>query len=126
MFSLSCCAFDCTTLSIAVAVFVLTLCYMRSRRKKDFPPGPRGLPIVGYVPFVSGNIGEKFFKMKGKYGSVMSVKIGSDDWVVLNDFDVMNEVGISSFDKYRPGLGLAWLASGYALPLSERSLLSFL
>ncbi|RWR99986.1 cytochrome P450 2J6-like protein [Dinothrombium tinctorium] len=60
-------------LSLIVTVFVFNLS-KRLFRERRLPPGPWGLPIVGYLPF----LGKKpFVKMKAlakKYGNVFSLK----------------------------------------------------
>lgn len=87
---------ECSTVLLGMALFFALYYFMKSRQKANFPPGPSGFPIVGYVPFATGNLGEKFTNLKEKYGDVMSVKIGLEDWVILNGFDVINEVSMYS------------------------------
>ena len=71
---------------------LVVLYFIKSRRPKNFPPGPLSLPIVGYAPFLGDNVADKLMKMKSKFGPVMSIQMGTEDWVVLNGFDMMNEV----------------------------------
>lgn len=40
------------------------------RARSNFPPGPLGLPIVGYLPFISENLHIDFTKLGKKYGDV--------------------------------------------------------
>ncbi|XP_055940911.1 cytochrome P450 2J5-like [Argiope bruennichi] len=56
------------------------------------PPGPTGLPFVGYLPFLSNEPHKKFWKMRGKYGDVIGVNVGHKFLVVLNEYKVMKEV----------------------------------
>ncbi|XP_077971871.1 cytochrome P450 2B19-like [Styela clava] len=70
------------------------------RKPKNFPPGPRGLPIVGYIPFISKNPAKTFLKLKEKFGSVVSVQFGQEDWVILNDYDTISEAFVKQGQKF--------------------------
>ncbi|KFM59349.1 Cytochrome P450 2A12, partial [Stegodyphus mimosarum] len=50
------------------------------------PPGPIGLPIIGYYPFMSSKPYLFLDKLAQTYGPVYSLKLGSQYVVVLNDF----------------------------------------
>ncbi|GFX99243.1 cytochrome P450 18a1 [Trichonephila clavipes] len=50
------------------------------------PPGPRGWPIVGYIPYMSSKPYLDFQKLAKIYGPVFSLQLGSQYVVVLNDF----------------------------------------
>ncbi|GFQ95359.1 cytochrome P450 18a1, partial [Trichonephila clavata] len=56
------------------------------------PPGPVGLPIVGYLPFLGKEPHKTLRKMKEKYGDVISVYLGPKYTVVLNEYTVVKEV----------------------------------
>ena len=62
------------------------------RRPKKFPPGPRGFPLVGYLPFLGKTPERTVDKLSKKYGKIMSVRMGFEDAVFLNDFDSINKV----------------------------------
>ncbi|XP_039248612.2 cytochrome P450 2H2-like [Styela clava] len=99
-----CC--DCTSTIFGVAAFAL--CWYIFKRPKNFPPGPHGLPLVGYAPFLTNNMADDFMKMKTKYGSVMSVQMGREDWVILNGYDTINEALVKQGEKFsgRPSIFL--------------------
>nr|XP_039258472.1 cytochrome P450 2J3-like [Styela clava] len=77
------------TLTIGMATILLL--YYMLKRPKNFPPGPHGLPIIGYVPFMGKNPAVHLQKIWRKYGSVMSVQFGREFWVILNDYQVINQ-----------------------------------
>lgn len=82
--------FDFTTFFLALICFLAT--YRWIKRPKNFPPGPRGVPILGVIPFIGSHI-ERTFRDWGKqYGPVMSVRLGRKDFVILNDLDVIKQV----------------------------------
>nr|XP_039247430.1 cytochrome P450 2J3-like [Styela clava] len=91
---------SCDCLTVIFGLLVLGLCWYILKRPKNFPPGPYGLPLVGYAPFLENNLADDFMKMKKKYGSVMSVQIGRKDWVILNDFDTINEAFLKQGEAF--------------------------
>nr|XP_039268842.1 cytochrome P450 2U1-like [Styela clava] len=86
--------------TVFIGLSVLILFYYFLKRPKNFPPGPHGLPLVGYIPFLEKNMAEGLRKLKDKYGSVMAVQFGRDDCVVLNSYDSINEALVKQGEKF--------------------------
>ncbi|KAJ0716384.1 putative flavonoid 3',5'-hydroxylase [Helianthus annuus] len=61
-------------------------------RKAHLPPGPYGLPVIGYLPFLSSNLHEKFTDIAHKYGPIFSLQLGSKLHVVVNSMDLAKVV----------------------------------
>uniref|UniRef100_A0A6B0VDT0 Cytochrome n=1 Tax=Ixodes ricinus TaxID=34613 RepID=A0A6B0VDT0_IXORI len=59
--------------------------------KKGLPPGPYGLPFVGYLPFMSKDGYRGVEALKEKYGTVFGVTLGSRYVVFLCDFGSIKE-----------------------------------
>nr|XP_039248643.1 cytochrome P450 2U1-like [Styela clava] len=89
---------DYPTYFIGISTFLI--CYYLFKRPKNFPPGPRGLPLLGYVPFLGSNTAESLRQLKEKYGSVMSIQFGREYWVILNDFNAINEALVKQGHKF--------------------------
>ncbi|XP_015906524.2 vitamin D 25-hydroxylase [Parasteatoda tepidariorum] len=62
------------------------------KRRKTLPPGPIGLPWVGYLPFLGSEPHKTLWEMKEKYGDIIGLKLGSRFTVVLNEYSVAKEV----------------------------------
>ncbi|XP_039258553.2 cytochrome P450 2B19-like [Styela clava] len=90
--------FEYTNVLAGLTVFIFW--FYLQRKPKSFPPGPRGLPLVGYIPFMANNPAKTFMKLKEKYGSVVSVQFGQEDWVILNDYDTINEAFVKQGQKF--------------------------
>ncbi|GBL95313.1 Cytochrome P450 2A6 [Araneus ventricosus] len=60
--------------------------------RKKIPPGPIGLPFVGYLPFVGKEPHRTFWNMRSKYGDIISVFMGPKYTVILNDYNSAKEV----------------------------------
>lgn len=90
-------------LTAIIAVLIIGVVYygvQLRRRYKDLPPGPYGLPLVGYVPFMGSKPYLTFKRLADKYGSVFSVTIGSELTVFVNDWKGIKEVLIRQGDTY--------------------------
>ena len=62
------------------------------KRPYKYPPGPRGLPFVGYLPFLSKTMERDICKLSQKHGPIISLRLGPTDVVILNDFDSIQKV----------------------------------
>lgn len=72
-------------------IFVLTVYYGFVKRSKLLLPGPKGLPFVGYGPFLGEEPYKVYAKLAEKYGPIFKVQLGSQEWVILNNKEVIHE-----------------------------------
>ncbi|KAK8773491.1 hypothetical protein V5799_011973 [Amblyomma americanum] len=86
------------TLAVGVATALLLIYLWRRPCRKNaspatpLPPGPWGLPVIGYLPFLRGQQQHVAFKwIAEKYGPVFRVKMGAMNVAVLNDFESISE-----------------------------------
>lgn len=72
--------------TLIAIVLTSWLLYKRFKRKKQRePPGPWGLPIIGYLPFLNReqpNV--QFSELSKKYGDVFQLRMGSINMIVVN------------------------------------------
>merc|ERR1712137_1143825 len=64
---------------ILLVGFILYLVYKCCQRPDNFPPGPRGLPLIGYVPFVNSHDKYTFrglMKLAETHGPVTAFYMG--------------------------------------------------
>ncbi|GFV68980.1 cytochrome P450 2F3 [Trichonephila clavipes] len=78
-------------LAYGICVFLSKVIKWFEVRKKG-PPGPIGLPFVGYLPFLGKESHKTFWNLSKKYGNIMSVYLGPKYMVVLNDYNTAKEV----------------------------------
>lgn len=90
----------------AAFVAILVLSILRSSmRPANFPPGPLGLPIVGYLPFLdSRNVGRSFRLLSERYGSIFSIMVGTKPLVVLNSYKLIKEALSKAEFSGRPNM----------------------
>jgi len=78
-----------STSCVAFAIWLLT----RRKTPPNYPPGPKGFPLIGVLPYVTSSTQKSFAKWSQEnYGPVMSVKLLGHDLVVLNTYDAMKQV----------------------------------
>nr|XP_054929265.1 uncharacterized protein LOC126535771 [Dermacentor andersoni] len=66
-------------------------------KDKRLPPGPRGIPLLGYLPFIWKPYHVVFQELSEKYGPIIRLQLGIKDVVVLNDVASVRE-GLSNSD----------------------------
>lgn len=71
-------------------------------RWRDLPPGPMGLPILGYIPFLPDTYGDTLTTLFNKYGEVLSLRLGSIDVVFLADYELIKQSFLKDAFNNRP------------------------
>ncbi|CAN1186063.1 Flavonoid 3'-monooxygenase [Linum perenne] len=66
-----------------VAASIMGLWLLKRANKEALPPGPRGLPIVGYLPFLSTHLHKSFTELAEVYGPVYKLWLGYKMYVVI-------------------------------------------
>lgn len=82
-----------------IAIFAISLLFVWSTTRKlrkptaPSPPGPRGLPIVGYLPFLgSDNLHLAFTDLGKLYGPIYKLWLGNKLCVVIGSPELAKEV----------------------------------
>ncbi|XP_052081635.1 cytochrome P450 2D4-like isoform X1 [Mytilus californianus] len=85
---------------IAISACLFVWLWIRSRRPKDFPPGPTPLPLIGNLNQFSGdpNILNVFRKLRIQYGDMFTMSIGTFWVIVVNGADNIKDLLLSKGD----------------------------
>ncbi|GIX83791.1 cytochrome P450 2J2 [Caerostris darwini] len=75
------------------------------RVRSNFPPGPTGLPLLGYLPFLTENLHLDLIELGKKYGDVFSVSLGTNTIVILHGTDAIKEAFNKQEFLGRPTIG---------------------
>ncbi|XP_071740978.1 cytochrome P450 76C1-like [Rutidosis leptorrhynchoides] len=80
---------ELNTMAVATILIVtLTILWLYkltlSSSKSSLPPGPRSLPIIGYLPFLTGDFQKQIVDMAYTYGPIFKFHLGSKLYVVIN------------------------------------------
>ena len=113
-------------LLILFTVFLITyLAYKRANEPKPkMPPGPWGLPIVGYLPFLDPQAPYLTLQnLANKFGKVFSVQLGQVLCVVLTDPALIRQAfSRSEFSGRAPLFMTHGIMGGFGLICSEGDL----
>ncbi|XP_059488140.1 cytochrome P450 18a1 [Neocloeon triangulifer] len=104
----------CTLLVFAAALAVARaaqfLCELRR-----LPPGPWGVPVLGYLPFLKGAPHLHFHQLVERFGSIFSARLGNQLVVVLSDHRTIREAFKRDEFTGRPHSGFSDLVGGYGI-----------
>ncbi|CAM8906540.1 unnamed protein product [Rhodiola kirilowii] len=80
-------------LASIASIFTLSL-IVKALRKRTFPlpPGPRGLPLLGYLPFLGTDPHVTFANLSKVYGPIFKVQLGNKLHIVLSSPELVKEV----------------------------------
>ncbi|XP_062102515.1 cytochrome P450 84A1 [Humulus lupulus] len=79
-------------LLIIVPLLVLGLIFRYRRRRLPFPPGPKGLPIIGNMSMMDQLTHRGLAKLAEKYGGVFHMKMGYLHMVAISSPDTARQV----------------------------------
>jgi 26-hydroxylase len=100
-----------------LCVFVVALLVVRLVQflgeLRRLPPGPWGVPVLGYLPFLKGDVHLHFHKLVQQYGSIFSARLGNQLVVVLSDHHTIREAFKREEFTGRPHTGFSNLIEGY-------------
>ena len=85
------CSRETTTGVIILLTVAVLLWYVANIYNTNLPPGPWGLPIVGYLPLLGPQPQETFLNLSHKYGDIFTIRMGSFTTVVVNGAEKIKE-----------------------------------
>lgn len=91
---------DATSRHILITLVLLFVIFwfMFSIKKQNntmnlrLPPGPCGLPIVGYLPFLGSNLHQSFKELTSSYGAIFRIWLGMNECIVVSSPSLAKEV----------------------------------
>ncbi|CAF3583603.1 unnamed protein product [Rotaria socialis] len=86
---------------IALALIIITLfSLMIKNNNKSRPPGPWGLPIIGYLPWLTDAPHLDFNNLSKKYGNVFRIHLMGRDFYIFNNYDVIKQAFVNQKDNF--------------------------
>lgn len=79
-------------LSILLFLFTVSITLLRSKSHDEQPPGPRGLPLLGYLPFLGADLHREFARLSETYGPIYKLWLGKKLCVVITSPTIAKEV----------------------------------
>ncbi|XP_065858002.1 flavonoid 3',5'-hydroxylase-like [Euphorbia lathyris] len=71
---------------------ILLLSNILKKSKAQLPPGPRGLPVLGYLPFLGTFLHKNFTQLAAKYGPIYKLWLGNKLYVVISSPSLAKQV----------------------------------
>ncbi|KAK7112800.1 cytochrome P450 1A1-like [Littorina saxatilis] len=87
-------------LLLAVSMLMVVLLFLFNKDSSKRPPGPRGVPVMGYLPFFDKEAHLTFTKLRETYGDVLSLSFGAWPAVVVSGYDVIKEALVAKGDDF--------------------------
>lgn len=80
---------------------------------RKLPPGPWGVPFLGFLPFLSGIPHIQFNELSKKYGPTFSTRLGNQLLVVLSDYKSIRKAFRKEAFSGRPENEISAIIEGY-------------
>ncbi|CAH8273082.1 unnamed protein product [Arabidopsis lyrata] len=77
---------------VLIAIFSVLWYLFKRSPQPPLPPGPRGLPIVGNLPFLDPDLHTYFTKLAKSHGPIFKLNLGSKLTVVVNSPSLAREI----------------------------------
>lgn len=103
----------CRLVLVSIIVFLIAKLYLNKSSSLPLPPGPYGVPILGFLPFVSKNFHLTLTSLAHKYGPIYQIYLGSKRVVVINDAKIIKEAFRQPVFSGRPDTELTRILQGY-------------
>lgn len=99
---------------ISLLLFLLIKLYLSPRsRSLPLPPGPFGVPLLGFLPFITEDFHVTLTKLVERYGSIYQIFLGNKRVVVLSDARLIKEAFRQPVFSGRPDTELTRILQGY-------------
>ncbi|KAM9382234.1 cytochrome P450 2K1-like [Phaethornis superciliosus] len=96
---------SCTSMGLLFLLVFLSILklggFWNDRRRKNFPPGPRALPLIGNLHlFDLKRPYRTYLKLSKIYGPVFSVQMGLRKVVVISGYETLKEALVNQADAF--------------------------
>ncbi|XP_004300638.1 PREDICTED: geraniol 8-hydroxylase-like [Fragaria vesca subsp. vesca] len=66
--------------------------HLRNPKQAPLPPGPHGVPLLGYLPFLGTNLHHQFTDLSRVYGPIYKLQLGTKLGIVVSSPSLVKEV----------------------------------
>ncbi|PWA38315.1 cytochrome P450 [Artemisia annua] len=101
------------TISVVIIAIIIWCTLSLSSSSQTLPPGPRSLPIVGYLPFLNPELHKQFTNLAHTYGPIFKIYLGSKLHIVINTPELVKVV-VRDQDEIFSNRDLTVAASAYS------------
>lgn len=107
--------------AVAAALGLTYSAYQQLRAARTLPPGPWGVPFLGYAPFLSNHCTYlKYNELARRYGPICSFTQRGNTVILLSDHKLIKTAFDMKQITGRPNDGYMDIIGGYGKSLSRR------
>ncbi|KAK7085939.1 hypothetical protein SK128_008549 [Halocaridina rubra] len=103
------------SLLLVFVTVLLSIRFWLRAQAHPLPPGPWGIPILGYLPFLPKDIHVHMMKLAQKFGSIYRLRFGNKLFVILTDSKAIRDAFRREEFHARPSNALYDIFEGYGL-----------
>ncbi|ODM92574.1 Cytochrome P450 83A1, partial [Orchesella cincta] len=92
--------FECLLATIAILVVVIY--YKKNSTDSRYPPGPKSVPLLGNVLQIGSDPLRVFQKWADEYGPIYSIRMGTQNTIILSDPKLVKELFSHTNSTGRP------------------------
>ncbi|CAI0413823.1 unnamed protein product [Linum tenue] len=81
-----------TAIPLLLSTGLLLSRFLRRKQRAPLPPGPTGLPLVGYLPFLGTHLHREFTALAATYGPIYSLRLGRKLCMVVSSSSLVKEI----------------------------------
>ncbi|CAG2109496.1 unnamed protein product [Medioppia subpectinata] len=101
---------------IFIIVFLIVRLSIKRSHLLPLPPGPFGVPVLGFLPF----LGQNYFHitltdLSKRFGPIYQIFLGNKRIVVINDTNIIREAFRLQVFSGRPDTELTKILQGYGM-----------
>ncbi|ODM89470.1 Cytochrome P450 2J5 [Orchesella cincta] len=84
--------FSSKAILTGITVLLVLIWFTKKKRNSRYPPGPISLPLVGNALQLGSDPSRVLQKWAAEYGPIYSIRMGTEDTIVLNDPKLVKEL----------------------------------
>ena len=110
------------TIIVSLIVYLAAKLYLTKLRALPLPPGPFGVPFLGFLPFIGKDFHLTLTNLSQKYGPIYQIFLGSKRVVVISDAKIIKQAFRLPVFSGRPDTELTRILQGYGKFYSQETL----
>lgn len=98
---------------IFIIVFLIVRLYITRSPLLSLPPGPFGIPLLGFLPFLGQDFHFTLTQLSQRFGPIYQIFLGSKRIVVISDSQIIRQAFRLQVFSGRPDTELTKILQGY-------------
>lgn len=102
-----------TCILTSIILIIVVSLYFKRKKQLPLPPGPYGVPFLGFLPFLGQDFHLTLTNLAKSYGPLFQIFLGNNRIVVINDPAIIREAFRKSLFAGRPSTEMTKILKGY-------------